>query len=221
MASNIFHPSMFEETYFNGEIHTDNTEDIPLAQEDIDAYDRKLDSEIVKANNDVPNQNYSLSDNNNINKYNDRYVLGGIQETTLLSLLFFCKKNIDSLQNILRYSVYKALGVVIDQQDYKELLIFMRGIYLEQAIQPPIISDNDTSKRKSEILPLYIREISRLNKLVVHRILPNLVSQVQQYLHYIRDITEEQYQNWTPINTSKTGTTEYRSSTQVYLGGDF
>ena len=216
-----FHPCMFQETYYTGEIHTDNTENIPIARNDIDAYDLKLNKNIVSLNNDVPNTNHSLSDNSRIQKYNDRTVLNGIQETSLLSTLFFCKDNLISIQKLLKLGVYKALGEVIDTQNSQELLLYMRGVYLENAMNPPMLRCDDPPSVKSKILPLYTAEISRLNTLVVHKALPQLVSQVQQYLHYIRDITESPYKNFDPINTSKIGTDDLRSTTQVYLGGNF
>jgi len=101
----------------------------------------------------------SLKDIKMIDNENERMnnfqveALYGIQETSVLNQLFFSKKNIEIIQNMIRYNVYEKSEkkYVIDKQSDIELEIVMRSIYLQH----------------SPNLPNKIKEqISYLNKLV-------------------------------------------------------
>ena len=79
--------------------------------------------------------------------------LYGIQETSKLNHLFFSKKNMEIIQNMIRFNVYQKSEKkhIIDRQSDIELEIVMRSIYLQH----------------SPNLPNKITEqISYLNKLV-------------------------------------------------------
>jgi hypothetical protein len=78
-----------------------------------------------------------------------------------------------------------------------------------------------TSQEKSELIIKYKNEVSRLNQIVINAIVPKIISQIQQYLDYLRDASEQPYQMDKPKNESITGQKEYRSTTQVLFGGDF
>ena len=65
--------------------------------------------------------------------------LYGIQETSVLNQLFFSKKNMDNVQNMIRYNVYEKSNkkFIIDKQSDIELEIIMRSIYLQHSVNLP------------------------------------------------------------------------------------
>jgi len=63
-------------------------------------------------------------------------------------------------------------------------------------------------------------EVSRLNAIVINQVVPNIVSQLQQYIDYLKDASEQPYYMDKPKNVSIKGQKQYRSITQVLSGGD-
>lgn len=102
--------------------------------------------------------------------------LSGVEEVTEFSRLFFSHKNLIELQKMIRYSVYINTNkkYIIDYQNETELIIAMRTLYLENAIIPSSINE-------------YTSEIKRLNDLLLSKLIPRLVSEIEQYLGYIKD----------------------------------
>ena len=139
---------------------------------------------------------------------------------TLLSQMFFSSKNMQNIQNILRFLVHKHANVVIDNQSPEELLIIMRSVYLEYSSHPEVIDSNSPTELLQKALPKYTNEVARLNEIVVNQIVPRLLSQLQQYMDYIRDATQQPYIMDRPTNDSVAGQKEYRSITGVLLGTD-
>lgn len=139
---------------------------------------------------------------------------------TLLTDLFFSKSNIDNIQNLIRYIVHKESGTVIDRQSTRELLIIMRSVFLEYNKHPPLVTDGLNSEQLSSLLSQYTREVTRLNELVVNETVPRIQSQIQQYIGYIRDISKNPVPHTPPKNVNIKGDRQYRSVTQVLIGGD-
>ena len=65
--------------------------------------------------------------------------LYGIQETSKLNQLFFSKKNMENIQNMIRYQVFLKSDkkFIIDRQSDIELEIIMRSIYLQHSPNLP------------------------------------------------------------------------------------
>lgn len=105
-----------------------------------------------------------------------RQVLNHYHEDTPLNQLFFSKKNIDALQIQIRKGVYDKSGgeFVINNQDETELLLIMRGIYLQHSVNNP---NCDT----------IIQQIKTLNALVVNEAVPMISSQILAYKIYLKD----------------------------------
>lgn len=139
---------------------------------------------------------------------------------TLLTQLFFSRQNIINIQNILKFLVYKETKEVIDKQSNSELLIVMRSVFLEYSAHPPLIEDSMSEQRKSQLYTMYTKEVIRLNEIVVNSIVPKLVSQMLQYLGYLKDASEQPYQMELPKSNSITGERRFRSATQVFIGGE-
>jgi hypothetical protein len=131
-------------------------------------------------------------------------------EETLLTTLFFSSYNIQNIQNLIKFLVHKETGYVLDSQSKSELIIVMRSVYLEYANELSETAPKDK----------FTKEVARLNDIVINLIVPKIISQVQQYLDYLRD-SNSTYQIDLPKFNSISGEREYRSPTQIFFGGDF
>lgn len=164
---------------------------------------------------------YNLTpDDDKLEKSNTRFLFRKIPETQL-TLLFFSEKNINNLQNLLKFNVFKQTKQLIDNQSTNELLIVMRSIFLQYSLHPKLLDKNMSPSEKKELLVKYTLEVQRLNDIVISDILPKLKSQIEQYVFYLKDTTNQPYQMNQPVNESIQGKKEYRSTTQVLFGGDF
>lgn len=121
-------------------------------------------------------------------------ILGTAQELSPFSKIYFSKENMEWLQKNIRYEVYKLSDkrYVIDPQDETNLLIVMKAIYLQNSKNP-----GNPNYYKEELL--------RLNKLVLNQAVPDIITQLQQYGAYIRDISKNPTPIALPRNTSIAG----------------
>ena len=129
--------------------------------------------------------------------------LYGIQETSQLNQLFFCKDNMDIIQNMIRFNVYEKSEkkFVIGKQSDIELEIIMRSIYLQH----------------SPNLPNKIKEqIKYLNDLVVSWCTQQIIPEVNQYLGYIKEIEYMPEPIDLPLNLSSKGSRSLRSVTTTF-----
>jgi hypothetical protein len=101
--------------------------------------------------------------------------LQGIVEESLLSKVFFSEKNMDLIQKRIIRRVFEVTNgeYLIEPQCRADLLVVMRGVYLQQARNYP-------NKIREQVL--------ELDNLVVDDVVPGIVSQVQQYVGYLKDI---------------------------------
>lgn len=142
----------------------------------------------------------------NENKINNNFqveALYGIQETSTLNQLFFSKKNMDIIQNMIRYTVYdkSEKKFVIDRQSDVELEIVMRSIYLQH----------------SPNLPNKIKEqIQYLNKLVSDWCSEQIIPEVNQYFGYMKEIEYMPVPIDLPLNLSSKGSRSLRSVTTTF-----
>jgi len=90
--------------------------------------------------------------------------------------LFFLQKNIDILQDGIRYSIFKKTNEkhIIDKQSDTELKVIMRSIYLQY------------SKNLSNDV---IEQVKSLNSKVLDYVVPRILSEILQHIQYKRDIT--------------------------------
>jgi hypothetical protein len=129
--------------------------------------------------------------------------LYGIQETSTLNQLFFSKKNMEIIQNMIRYNVYEKSEkkFVIDRQSDIELEIIMRSIYLQH-------SPNLSNKIKEQI--------QYLNNLVNDWCVEQIIPEVQQYIGYIKEIEFMPMPIDLPVNLSSKGSRSLRSVTTTF-----
>jgi len=155
-----------------------------------------LSDEIIK--------DMKMFDNENKTKNNFQVeALYGIQETSTLNQLFFSKKNMDNIQNMIRYTVYEKSSkkFIIDRQSDVELEIIMRSIYLQH----------------SPNLPNKIKEqITYLNSLVSNWCAEQIIPEVNQYQGYIKEIEYMPVPIDLPLNLSSKGSRSLRSVTTTF-----
>lgn len=137
-------------------------------------------------------------------------VLNGIQEVSPFSLLFFSQENIRELQKLIRYNVYENTERkhIIGNQSETELVIVMRTVYLQYSKVP---------SNKNQ----YKQAIERLNSIVVTTVLPDLISNIEQYFGYLKDNDGSVAMPMRRAeNTSVKGQNTLRSVSDVLVGDD-
>lgn len=210
----LFHPSQFETTTFSPNVPEDKRTLLTIQNE------RSLR---------LPNFNiqqlkspgaWKLSENDDdLSNSNTRHLYKALYGETLLTFLFFSKQNIQSIQNVIKFLVNKETGYVVDNQSNQELLVIMRSIFLEYSSHPQLIDEKMTDEEKEKLLVLYKNEVQRLNEIVINAVVPKIVSQLQQYLDYLRDASSQPFKTDNPENVNISGERQYRSVTQVLIGG--
>jgi hypothetical protein len=103
-------------------------------------------------------------------------MLRGNWEQNALSTGFFSLVNLDQIQTLIRKSVYERShprGYVIDNQSVDELKMIMRGIFYQYARNQP---DNIQG------------QIQELNQKVADWSVPHILSAVDHYYYYLKDI---------------------------------
>lgn len=210
----VFHPSLFETT----------SKDTPSDKRTLMVITKERSQRLTsdKVDNLTSPGSYDLTiDDKKVSGSNTRFLFKNLYGETPLTFLFFSDKNIRNIQNMLKYLVYKENGYIIDDQSVTELLIIMRGIFLEYSLHPKLIDESMSDEEKNILKIKYTNEVKRLNQLVIDYIVPKVISQIQQYVNYLKDASEQPYYMDKPQNVSIQGQKQYRSTTQVLLGGNF
>jgi hypothetical protein len=120
-------------------------------------------------------------------------MLRGNWETTPVSKGFFSPENIRVVQNSIRRYVFEKSqpkGYVIDDQSADELKIIMRAIFYQYG----------------KNLPFNVAgQIADLNQLVVNWSAPHILSAVDHYYYYLKDISNLPIPMAQPQNLSRAG----------------
>lgn len=204
-----FHPSFFETT------QKDLPEDDRTLMEKTSLLNKNLISELSSADK------YSLTvDDEMLSESNTKYIFRNLYGETLLTSLFFSKTNIENIQKVIRFIVFKETKYVIDNQSINELLIIMRSIFLEYSAHPKLIDEKMSTDEKNMLLTQYRNEVKRLNEIVINTVVPKIVSQMLQYINYLNDASQAPQYMDRPKNESVSGQRQYRSITEVLTGSD-
>jgi hypothetical protein len=99
----------------------------------------------------------------------------GIIEPTILSGVFFSRKNIDNLHTKIKVGIKRILNYDINNQSEEEIQIIMRSIYLQLSKN----TDCDIQK-----------QVTDLNKEVLNYCISNIYTNIKQYLGYIRNLSD-------------------------------
>ena len=119
---------------------------------------------------------FQLFENNNVVNKKSSNMTGRLSENRV-SELYFSQSNIDFLQDAMIEAIYKLTnGVRIAKQSEDELMIIMRGIYLQ------------FSKNLNTNID---KQVYELNKKVLKYSIKNVHENIKQYQGYIHDITKE------------------------------
>jgi hypothetical protein len=206
--STLFHPSKFETII-----------DFPLDEKTLLAVHDQRSRPLKDIKELKAAKKYNLMEQEELlPESSTRFLFKNLYTDSLLTDLFFSQKNINNIQNVIRYLVFRETNEIIDKQSINELLVVMRAIFFEYSAHPPIITINMSEQQKQQLLLEYTKEVDRLNQIVFNSVIPKLISQLQQYLDYLRDASEQPKQMERSKNESIKGKKEYRSVTQVLTG---
>jgi hypothetical protein len=120
-------------------------------------------------------------------------MLRGTWERSPLSDAFFSKANVVAIQSAIRRYVYEKSqpkGYMIDDQSVDELKIIMRAIYYQYG------------KNSPRDVP---GQVAELNKLVLNWSGPHILSAVDHYIYYLKDIDTLPVPMSHPVHLSSAG----------------
>ena len=112
------------------------------------------------------------------------------QKRTPLRDLFFSDFNIDLLQRGLRQHVKNETGLAIDRQNENDLMVFMRTVYINNALVP--------NKELCE-------QVKWMNSKVIELASRQVISGLAGYIDYLRDASTLYVPNAIPEITSLYG----------------
>ena len=123
-------------------------------------------------------------------------MLRGKWESTPISTAFFSSENIAIIQHSIRKGVYEKStnNYVIDNQSVDELKIIMRALYYQYARNIP-----------TEVVGIQ-RQVNDLNKKVIDWSVPHILSAVDHYFYYLKDISNLPKPIERPQSLSSAGT---------------
>jgi len=110
--------------------------------------------------------------------------------TTPLNSVFFQQANLERIQAMLRKQFRDETGLSIDRQNPRDVMTFMRYVYINNAMNP---YGNIEA------------QITRMNKQVVDKMLPQVREGVSAYILYVRDASTSYVPNALPKNTTLAG----------------
>jgi hypothetical protein len=159
-------------------------------------------------NNTKYNDGYDMTQNINndntvhYNGDNSSLALRSVlMNNTSLSKLFFSKENVDRIQKKIKTSVItlsKGKFKMDVDQDEIELNLAMRAVFL------------DHGKNLENYL---VRQVKVLNQHVLDSIMPEIMTNIQQYYGYLKDISQPYTTLARPMNVNNAGTKTLPSMT--------
>jgi len=208
---------------FHNEIFETTNSDIPLENRTLQMIRKQRGQRLTSEKVDKmisPGSHIFTIDDDGLSDSNTRHLFKNLYGETLLTSLFFSKLNILNIQNVIKFNVHKETNYIIDKQSMNELMIIMRAVFLEYSRHPKLITPDMPQDEKDVLLMKYKMEVSRLNTIVINQVVPSIISQLQQYVDYLKDASEQPYYMDKPENVSVKGQKQYRSITQVLTGGN-
>ena len=146
-----------------------------------------------KYNKNINISNLYNENNSNLETYKSE-ALKHLFYDTKTNIYFFSKQNIDLLQNTIMNEVELKTNIKINRQSDRELLIIMKSIYLQYS------KNNDDNLEN---------EIKYLNELVLESSIPSIISNLLQYVGYLKDISTPRCPMEKPKFTRSDPTLEY------------
>ena len=163
------------------------------------------------------NNKYSQFDSRtqSINKkqHDDNYYCGGKSSLALrgmqmnntpVSIAFFSNKNIARLQKYIRREIFKRSKgeyLLDTDQDENDLLLVMRATYFEYSRHLPTNVDE---------------QVSELNRYTLREIIPGMMTNIEQQMLYLRDISQPIQPIALPLNVNNGGRRNLPSVTSLW-----
>ena len=118
--------------------------------------------------------------------------LKGIQYSTPLSSAFFSAQNMDSIQTNIRYQVWLRSGKkhVIGKHSPEELTVIMRSLFLQN------------SRNQENVI---LGQVKELNVITINYALKRILSELNQYVAYNKEISQGRQIMEHSVNTSIRG----------------
>lgn len=151
------------------------------------------------------NKNYPRFDKmtQSINtKIDDNYYCGGKSSLALrgmqmnntpLSIAFFSNNNINSIQKYIRREIFKRSKgeyILDTDQDENDLLLIMRSVYFTY----------------SKHLPTHVEDqLKELNRYTLREIIPGMITNIEQQMLYLKDISQPIQPIALPLNVNNGG----------------
>jgi hypothetical protein len=151
-----------------------------------------------------------------LSQSNTRFLYKSDRSESLLTFLFFSKRNVDNLQNLIRLLVHRETKVVIDKQSNRELLVVMRSIFEQYSRHPPYLDPSKGDEYNRTIVKKTVDEVNRLNEIVLNEIVPKVISMVLQFFGYLKDVDGRRFMD-NPENVNIRGERKLRSVTDVLV----
>jgi len=224
LANPDMHPSQFQNNAINNVSNNikQNRTLVSLTNERKNVFglnsDQENSQQIDISKLESPGTYAFTSDDAKVSGSNTRFLFKNLYGETPLTFLFFSEDNIRNIQNLTKMLVYKQMNNVISDQNVTDLQIVMRSIFLAYSEHPKLIDETMSKEEISVLLKQYTNEVDRLNQLVINSIVPDICSQVQAYLDYLRDSSSGLRTIPRAISTSISGTKSYRSITNILTG---
>jgi len=140
---------------------------------------------------------------NNFDKI-QQTALNNLEVDSPMSKMYYSDKNVQRIQAMIKQAVYEKSGgkykLVVDQ-DVKDVLIAMSGVYKENAVYIP-----------GQI----VRQIKYLNKRVIEEIVPGILVNIGFQQKYLHDINNPIDVIPLPVNSNNTGRKTLPSITSLW-----
>lgn len=131
-------------------------------------------------------------------------ILGNLQATTPVSELFLCMENINRIQKMIKRQIFIETNgeylLSIDQNE-SDLIIVMRNVLLSDAVNDPY---------------RIVHQVKILNKKVMKRIIPDMITAVKQDDAYIKQLDKPINPIPLPVNVNSRGRKQLPSITSLF-----
>ena len=152
--------------------------------------------------------NYNIplyqEDNNNWDNY-ENDIMKNTVEKTPLGQLFFSRANVSRIQKMIKKAVFDRTNgkfkLSVDQ-NLSDLLIVMRGTYLDDAQNNPY---------------QIVHQVKVLNHKTLERIAPDLISNLIQNQQYIEQLDKPIVPNPLPVNVNKKGNNALPAISSIFF----
>ena len=157
---------------------------------------------------DVNDKNYKYTtawENISEKKENnfENELMMGIYTPNVLNTAYFSRENLDIVQNMIRYRIFKKSNekFKISRQSDLDVIVIMRSMFLQH----------------SPNLSCHIKEqIAYLNDLTVEWIIPRVYSEIEQHIGYINNVEFLPTPIGRPLNLSSKGERTLKSVTTTF-----